>query len=131
MFQIGDRETKISVTAWKGTVKVHLRKFFQNSFDRRKFYPSKQGIPLTLKEWEDLKKVISDIDQVIDCTQFMIEKKQDDQRVPFERQVGVNEEKNMNELRPFNDTVVSEIVRFNTMHPLKQCDSKFVNSIIC
>ena len=37
MFQIGDRETKISVTAWKGTVKVHLRKFFQSSFDRRKF----------------------------------------------------------------------------------------------
>ena len=47
MFQIGDRETKISVTAWKGTVKVHLRKSFQSSFDRRKFYPSKQGIALT------------------------------------------------------------------------------------
>ena len=92
MFQIGERETKISVTAWKGTVKVHLRKFFQSSLDRRKFYPSKQGIALTLKEWEDLKKVISDVDQVIDFTLFMIEEKQDDQRVPFKRPVGVNKE---------------------------------------
>ena len=55
--------------------------------------------------------MISDVDQVIDYTQFMIEEKQDDQRVPFERQVGVNEEENMNKLRSFNDTVVSEIVR--------------------
>lgn len=93
-----------------------MRKFFQSSFDQRKFYPSKQGIALTLKEWEDLKKVISDVDQVIDCTQFIIEEKQDDQRVSFERQVVVNEE-NMNELRSFSDTVVSEIVQFNTMQP--------------
>lgn len=117
MFKIGDRETKISVTTWKGTVKVHFRKFFQSSFDRRIFYPSKQGIALTLNEWEDLKKVISDVDQVIDCTQFMLEEKQDQQSRPFERQVGVNEEEDMSGLQSFNDGVVNEIVRLNTMEP--------------
>ena len=73
MFQIGERETKISVTTWNGQVKVHFRKFFQSSFDRKKFYPSKQGIALTLKEWSDLKALIADVDETISCTSFCLE----------------------------------------------------------
>ena len=73
MFKIGDAETKISVTTWNGSVRVYFRKFYQSKFDRRKFYPSKQGIALTLKEWNDLKALITQVDEVVDCTKIMLE----------------------------------------------------------
>ena len=47
----------------------------------------------------------------------MLEEKQEQQRRPFERQVGVNEEQDMGGLQSFNDGVVNEIMRLNTMEP--------------
>ena len=73
MFKIGDAEKKISVTKWNGSVRVHFRKFYQSKFDWRKFYPSKQGIALTLKEWNDLKALITQVDEIVDCTKIMLE----------------------------------------------------------
>ena len=73
MFKIGEGETKISVTTWNGSVRVHFRKFYQSQFDRRKFYPSKQGIALTLKEWNDLKTLITQVGEVVDCTKIMLD----------------------------------------------------------
>ena len=37
IFKIGDAETKISVPAWNGSVRVHFRKF---NYNRRQSYPS-------------------------------------------------------------------------------------------
>ena len=68
MFKIGDTERKISVTTWNGSVRVHFRQFYQGKFDRRK-----QGIALTLKEWNDLKTLITQVDEVVDCTKIMLD----------------------------------------------------------
>jgi len=132
MFKIGDAETKISVTSWNGSVRVHLRKFYQSKFDRRKCYPSKQGIALTLKEWNDLKALFTQVDEVIECTNIMLEdvKKErtevnsdwvtdcdemhhdEEQKKPkFERQIAVNEVEDTDSLETFNEEVVKEIVR--------------------
>ena len=73
MFKIGENETKISVTTWNGTVKVHFRKFYQSKFDSKKFYPSKQGIALTVEEWQDLKQLITEVDEVIAFSKIMLE----------------------------------------------------------
>ena len=128
MFKIGDTETKISVTTWNGSVRVHFRKFYQSKFDRRKFYPSKQGIALTVKEWNHLKTVITQVDEVLDCTTIMFEVKEErmemnwvtdcdemqeeEQKKPnFERKIAVNEEEAADSLETFNEEVVKEIVR--------------------
>lgn len=130
MFKIGDAETKISVTTWNGSVRVHFRKFYQSKFNRRKFYPSKQGIALTLKEWSDLKALITQVDEVVDCTKIMLEDVKEErmemnwvtdcdemhhdeeQKKPkFERQVAVNEVEDTDSLETFNEEVVKEIVR--------------------
>ena len=130
MFKIGDAETKISVTTWNGSVRVHFRKFYQSKFNRRKFYPSKQGIALTLKEWSDLKALITQVDEVVDCTKIMLEEVKEErmemnwvtdcdemhhdeeQKKPkFERQVAVNEVEDTDSLETFNEEVVKEIVR--------------------
>ena len=93
MFKIGEAETKVSVTVWKGALKVHLRKFWQSSFHRGKWYPSKQGIALTLQEWNDLKRQIQEIDEVIDCSQIVLE--EDRERPRYERQLAVSEDSNV------------------------------------
>ena len=110
MFRIGDNETKISVTTWNNAVKVHFRKFFQSKFDRKKFYPSKQGIALTLAEWKDLKTLISQVDEVIDCSEIMLKNDVEvETRPPYLRQFAVNE--NKINLQPFNNKAANEIVR--------------------
>ena len=132
MFKIGDAETKISVTTWNGSVRVHFRKFYQSKFYRRKFYPSKQGIALTLKEWNGLKTLITQVDEVVDCTKIMLEDVQEErmqmnwvtdcgemhqgeeQKKPkFERQIAVNEVEDTDSLETFNEEVVKEIVRLS------------------
>lgn len=134
MFKIGDTETKISVTTWNGSVRVHFRKFYQSKFNRRKFYPSKQGIALTLKEWNDLKALVTQVDEVVDCTKIMLEDVKEErmemnsdwvtdcdemyhdeeQKKPaFERQVAVNEVEDTHSLETFNEEVVKEIVRLS------------------
>ena len=132
MFKIGDAETKISVTTWNGSVRVHFRKFYQSKFYRRKFYPSKQGIALTLKEWNDLKTLITQADEVVDCTKIMLEDVEEgrmqmnwvtecdemhqgeEQKKPkFERQIAVNEVEDTDSLETFNEEVVKEIVRLS------------------
>ena len=132
MFKIGDTETKISVTTWNGSVRVHFRKFYQSKFDRKKFYPSKQGIALTLKEWNDLKALVTQVDEVVDCTKIMLDDakeermemnwmtdcdemhQDEEQKKPkFERQVAVNEVEAADSLETFNAEVVREIVRLS------------------
>ena len=132
MFKIGDAETKISVTTWNGSVRVHFRKFYQSKFYRRKFYPSEQGIALTLKEWNDLKTLITQADEVVDCTKIMLEDVEEgrmqmnwvtecdemhqgeEQKKPkFERQIAVNEAEDTDSLETFNEEVVEEIVRLS------------------
>ena len=73
MFKIGEGETKISVTTRNGSVRMHFRKFYQSKFNRKKFYPSKQGNALTLKEWNDLKTLITQVDEAVDCTKIMLD----------------------------------------------------------
>lgn len=80
MFKIGDRHTKISVSTWNQEVRVHLWKFHQSCFDRNKFYPTKKGIALTIKEWQDLKALVSQVDEVIGCTNAML-KLEDDEEI--------------------------------------------------
>lgn len=63
---------QISVTTWNGAVRVHFRKCYQSKFDHRKFYPSKQGIAPTVKQCENLKKVISEVDEMVKCSQIML-----------------------------------------------------------
>ena len=132
MFKIGDAETKISVTTWNGSVRVHFRKFYQSKFDRRKFYPSKQGIALTLREWNNLKALITQVDKVVDCTKIMLEgvkeermemnrdwvtdcdkmHHDEEQKKPaFERQVAVNEVEDTDSLETFDEEVLKEIVK--------------------
>ena len=130
MFKIGDTERKISVTTWNGSVRVHFRKFYQGKFDRRKFYPSKQGIALTLKEWNDLKTLVTQVDEVVDFTKIMLEEvkeermemnwvtgcdemhQEEEQKKPkLERQIAVNEEEATDSLETFNEEVMKEIVR--------------------
>ena len=132
MFKIGDAETKISVTTWNGSVRVHFRKFYQSKFYRRKYYPSEQGIALTLKEWNDLKTLITQADEVVDCTKIMLEDVEEgrmqmnwvtecdemhqgeEQKKPkFERQIAVNEVEDTDSLETFNEEVVEEIVRLS------------------
>ena len=91
MFRIGDAKTRISLTCWNGAVRVHFRKFCQSQFDRRKFYASRQGIALTLKEWRDLEALVSEVDEMVECTQIMLngddnEVEMQTQRAPFQRQ---------------------------------------------
>ena len=117
MFKIGEGEAKISVTTWNGQVKVHFRKSFQSSFDRKKFYPSKQGIALTPKEWSDLKALIADVDETISCTSFFLEEmkeqgEQEDRKISYNRQLAVCEV-NERDLQMFNDQVVNEIIRLS------------------
>ena len=122
MFKIGDAETKISVTTWNGAVRVHFRKFYQSKFDRRKFYPSRQGIALTLMEWRDLKALVSEVDEMVECTQIMLDGDDNEiemqtQRAPFQRQFGVNEEEEKEEeqsnLQQVNQEIISEILKVN------------------
>ena len=54
-------------------MRVHFRKFYQSKFDRRKFYPSKQGIALTLQEWDDLKSLFTQVDEVVSCSKIILE----------------------------------------------------------
>ena len=130
MFKIGEGETKISVTTWNGSVRVHFRKFYQSKFDRKKFYPSKQGIALTLKELNDLKTLITQVDEVVDCTKIMLDDVKEErmgmnwvtdcdemyhdeeQKKPaFERQVAVNEVETADSLETFIEEVVKEILK--------------------
>ena len=132
MFKIGEGETKISVTTWNESVRVHFRKFYQSKFDRKKFYPSKQGIALTLKELNDLKTLITQVDEVVDCTKIMLDDVKEErmgmnwvtdcdemyhdeeQKKPaFERQVAVNEVETADSLETFIEEVVKEIVRLS------------------
>ena len=127
---------KISVTTWNGSVRVHFRKFYQSKFDQRTFYPSKQGIALTLKEWNDLKALITQVDIVVDHTKIMLEdmKEQrmemnsdwvtdcdethhdEERKKPtFERQVAVNEVEDTDSLETFDQEVVKETVRTKTL----------------
>ena len=110
MFRIGKNETKISVTTWNNPVRMHFRKFFQSTFDQKKFYPSKTGIALTLDEWQDLKTLIHQVDEVISCSKIIME---DDcevrSRPPYLRQFAVNEEES--NLQAFNGKAENEIVR--------------------
>lgn len=111
-------------------MKVHFRKFYESKFEPRKFYPSKQGIALTLKEWNDLKKLITQVDEVVDCTKIMLEDvkegrmemnwvtdcdemhQDEKQKKPeFERQIAVNEVEDTDSLETFNEEVIREIVR--------------------
>ena len=118
MFHIGESQTKISVTSWNGSVRVHFRKFYQSKFDRKKFYPSKQGIALTLKEWRDLKALVSEVDEMVECTQIMLdgddnEVETEAQRVPFQRQFAVNEDEEQSNLQQVNQEIISEILKPN------------------
>ena len=132
MFKIGDTKTKISVTTWNGSVKVHFRKFYQSKFNRKKFYPSKQVIALTLKEWDNLKTLITQVNEVVDCIKILLEdvkeermemnwltdceemNRNEEQKKPaFERQIAVNAVEDTDSLETFNEEVVREIVRLS------------------
>ena len=132
MFKIGAAEMKISVTTWNGSVRVHFRKFYQSKFSRKRFYSSKQGIALTLKEWNDLKTLITQVDEVVNCTKIMLEDvkeermeknwvtdcdemhQDEEQKKPnYERQIAVNEVEDTDSLETFNEEVVKEIVRLS------------------
>ena len=114
MFKIGEGETKISVTTWKGAVRVHFTRFFQSKLDRKKFYPSLQGIALTVDKWTDLKSMINNIDEVVTCSTFILdEMKQEEQRgkkISYNRQLTVVEVIKRN-LQMFSDQVVNEIIQ--------------------
>ena len=135
MFKIGDAETKISVTTWNGSVRVHFRKFYQSKFDRKKFYPSKQGIALTLQEWGNFKTLFTQVDEVVQCNNILLEEEKEERmefnsnwatdcdeimhrdkeqkKAAFERQVAVNDEDEMSNLHNFNQEVIDGIVRLS------------------
>ena len=135
MFKIGDAETKISVTTWNESVRVHLRKFYQSKFDRKKFYPSKQGIALTLQEWDDFKSLFTQVDEVVQSSKILLEEEKEQRtefdsdwatdcdkimhqdkeqkKATFERQVAVNDEDEMSNLQNFNQEVIEQIVRLS------------------
>lgn len=105
---------KISVTTWNGAVRIHFRKFYQSKFNHTKWYPSRQGITLTLEKWRDLKALIQEVSLVATCTQIMLDRDYDGEvevlRAPFQQQFGVNAEDQSNPLE-VNEDVLKEIVR--------------------
>ena len=106
--------------------------FIRASLTEKRFYPSKQGIALTLKEWNDLKTLITQVDEVVDCTKIMLDDVKEErmgmnwvtdcdemyhdeeQKKPaFERQVAVNEVETADSLETFIEEVVKEILRLS------------------
>ncbi|KAJ7358937.1 hypothetical protein OS493_020778 [Desmophyllum pertusum] len=74
MFRIGKNEDE-DLCLRPGIILLGciFRSFFQSTFDQKKFYPSKTGIALTLDEWQDLKTLIHQVDEVISCSKIIME----------------------------------------------------------
>ena len=115
---------------WVG--KSAFQKILSKQVWPKKVYPSKQGIALTLKEWNDLKTLITQVDEVVDCTKIMLDDVKEErmemnwvtdcdemyhdeeQKKPaFERQVAVNEVETADRLETFIEEVVKEILRLS------------------
>ena len=62
---------RVEVKEWEGECKVDIRCFFIRG-KRKRAYPTKRGVSMTLEEWEALKNVISEIDGAIDEVEEMI-----------------------------------------------------------
>ena len=116
MLKIGEDEIKISVTTREGAVRVHFSKLFQRNFGRKKIYPSRQSIALTVEEWTDLKAMITNVNEVVACSTFklneMKEEGEQGTRISYNRQLAVDEVDERN-LQMFNDQVANEIIRLS------------------
>ena len=67
LFKLGNRGLNVSVTDYKGYVKVHMRYHHTNPVKGQSF-PTKAGVTLSLKEWFDLKSQLNQIDETINTT---------------------------------------------------------------
>ncbi|XP_070571146.1 uncharacterized protein [Ptychodera flava] len=57
-FALNQQGKKVSISQWKGRVKVHIRQYERN-------LPTRKGLALDINEWEILKSHISNIDDAI------------------------------------------------------------------
>ena len=108
-------------------MRVHFSKFYQSKCNRTKWFPSRESIALTLKEWTDLKALSSEVDEVVKCSQIMLDTDHEGAvevlRVPFQRQFGVDEEEDQSNLQLANEEVLNEIVRLSEETQQKKLNS--------
>ena len=106
---------------WRGCISEN---FIRASLTKESFTLQSRGL-LTVKEWNHLKTVITQVDEVLDCTMIMFEEvkeermemncvtdcdemQEEEQKKPnFERKI----EEATDSLETFNEEVVKEIVR--------------------
>jgi len=64
LFKLGFRGYHATVIEYIGEVKVHIRKYIDE--EGRKNIPTKFGVALTVQEFEDLKKAMKDLSEMVD-----------------------------------------------------------------
>ena len=67
LFRLGNRGLNVSVTDYKGYVKVHLR-YHHTDPVTGKMFPTKAGVILSPEEWGDLKSHLKEIDETVEVT---------------------------------------------------------------
>jgi len=64
LFKLGFRGYHATVIEYIGELKVHIRKYIDE--EGRKNIPTKFGVALTVQEFEDLKKAMKDLSEMVD-----------------------------------------------------------------
>lgn len=67
LFKLGERGLYVSVTDYKGYLKVHVR-FHCTDPVSGKSYPTKSGVTLSLDEWFDFKNQLRAVDETVNVT---------------------------------------------------------------
>ena len=68
VFSLGDRYYCITANKFKDQIKIHVRKYYEDKPEPGQappFYPTKYGVALTVKEWNDLLKYASQINDMV------------------------------------------------------------------
>lgn len=53
---------RVTISEFKGKTYVNIREYYEQD---GKMLPSKKGISLAIEQWEELKKVVEDVDREI------------------------------------------------------------------
>ena len=64
LFKLGLRGYHATVKEFQGKIRVHIRKYID--IEERKNIPTKFGIALSIEEFEELKKVLDDLTEMLD-----------------------------------------------------------------
>ena len=101
---------------WNKQTNIHLKGFFRSNFNNN-LYPTKNGIVITIDEWNDLKSKIAEVDEVLQCTDALLNDDHlQEERAMHERQSVVNEQETKDqekELQKFNDSIIQEICKLS------------------